>query len=311
MVRTLMSIRDWSRTRMRCVVCEDECATLYCCSNGHGCCIGCNAAISDERCPVCRDARSATEDETLRQVLTVMRARHHCAECNIYTSTHECERHRAWCPSHKFTCPVASCRHTVCGAALAHHVRHHDRHVVEVGQRFVMLVNHFSDDVVLVVDNDVVVVSFTPRAATSVNDMMSGGIFFSVRCYYASPETGVLCCTVQQVQVSHTDYDYVEEYNVGAVPAMLASREHVVVSPYTPRIVPRCVDTSSTGLRTPVVIVNVAGEGLVERILNYGIRDVPWVTRPTRDVTLSGPPVCVLRVRFDRRRTPVGSVFVE
>ena len=311
MVRTLMSIRAWSRARMRCVVCEDECASLYCCNNGHGCCIGCDAAMSDTRCPVCRDTRSTTEDETLRRVLVVTRARHHCAACNTYTSTHECEHHRAWCPSHKFTCPVASCRHTVCGAELAHHVRHHDKHVVEVGTHFVMVVNHFSDDVVLVVDDDVVVVSSVSKGTTSMSDMMAGGIFFNVRCYYASPETGVLRCTVQQVQVSHTDDDYVEEYNVGVVPAMLASREHVIVSPYTPRIMPRCVDTNSTGLRTPAVFVNVAGESLVKRLLNRGIRDVPWVTRPTRDVTLSGPPVCVLRIRFDRLRTPVGSVFVE
>lgn len=197
------------------------------------------------------------------------------------------------------------------GAELAHHVRHHDKHVVEVGQQFVMVVNHFSDDVVLVVDNDVVVVSSTSRGTTSMSNMMAGGVSFGVRCYYASPETGVLRCTVQQIQVSHTDYDYVEEYNVGVIPAMLASREHVVVSPYTPRIMPRCVDTSSDDMRTPTVFANVTGENLVKRILNRGIRDVPWVTRPTRDVELSGPPVCVLRIRFDRLRTPAGSVFVE
>lgn len=313
MVRMMMNIRAWSREMSRCVVCYDECATLFRCTNGHGCCIGCDASITDQRCPVCREPRHSDVDQTLTTLLTTTRARHHCTACNIYVGTARCEHHRAWCPSHEFTCPVSSCQQTIRASELARHVCHHNI-VTRVDPRneFVIVANRFSEDTVLVVEDDVIVVSTTPRNNNSLNDIISGGIIFGIRCYYRDSNVGTWSCRVRQVQTStsHDSDRYVEEYHVGFVPAMIASREHIVVAPYTPHMMPRCVDTSSSGVRTPMVITET-GRELTRRLVNHGIRDVPWITKPARDVTLGGPPTCVMRVRLTRSETHVGSVFVE
>lgn len=175
-----------------------------------------------------------------------------------------------------------------------------------------MVANRFSEDTVLVVDDDVIVVSTTTRNNNSLNDILSGGIFFGIRCYYRDSSVGVWSCRVRQVQTSTSnDSDrYMEEYHVGVVPAMIASREHTVVAPYTPHMIPRCVDTSSSGLRSTLVLTETGIE-LTRRLANHGIRDVPWVTKPVKEVTLGGPPTCVMRVRLTRLQTSVGSVFVD
>ena len=175
-----------------------------------------------------------------------------------------------------------------------------------------MVANRFSEDTVFVVEDDVVVVSTTPRSNNSLNDIISGGIIFGIRCYYRDSSVGVWSCRVRQVHAStsHDEDRYLEEYNVGIVPAMIASREHIIVAPYTPHMMPRCVDTSSSGLRSPLVITE-RGRELTRRLVNHGIRDVPWVTKPTRDVSLGGPPTCVMRVRLTRLQTAAGSVFAD
>lgn len=175
-----------------------------------------------------------------------------------------------------------------------------------------MVANRFSEDTILVVEDDVLVVSTTSHNNNSLNDIISGGIIFGIRCYYRDSSVGVWSCRVRQVQTSTANEDdrYMEEYHVGIVPAMIASREHIVVAPYTPHMIPRCVDTSSSGLRSPLVLTET-GRDLTRRLVNHGIRDVPWVTKPVKDVTLGGPPTCVMRVRLTRLETLVGSVFVD
>lgn len=313
MVHMMMQIRTWSRTISRCVVCDDECATLFRCANGHGCCVGCDASIVDQRCPVCRDQRHANVDQTLTTLLVATRARHHCAACNIYVDTQQCEHHRAWCPSHMFTCPVSSCQQTMRASELAKHVCHHNNVTrIDPNREFVVVANRFSEDTILVVEDDVIVVSTTPRSNNSLNDIISGGIIFGIRCYYRDPSVGVWSCRVRQVHAStsHDDDRYVEEYNVGVVPAMIASREYIIVAPYTPHMMPRCVDTSSSGPRAPLVLTE-KGRELTRCLVNHGIRDVPWVTKPARDVPLGGPPTCVMRVCLTRLPTAVGSVFAD
>ena len=313
MVDMMMHIRAWSRTMSRCVVCDDECATLFRCANGHGCCVGCDASIADQRCPVCRDPRNANSDQTLTTLLVATRARHLCAACNMYVDTHQCEHHRAWCPSYMFTCPVSSCHKTICASKLAKHVCHHnDVTRVDPGSEFVMVVSRFSEDAILDVDDDVIVVSTSPRSNSSLNDIISGGITFGIRCYYRDPNVGGWACRVRQVHAStsHDDDSYLEEYNLGIVPAMIASRESIIVAPYTPHMMPRCVDTGSSGTRAPLVLTDT-GRELTRRLVNHGIRDVPWMTKPVRDVSLGGPPTCVLRVRLTRLQTTVGSVFAD
>jgi len=314
MVHMMMHIRAWSRTMSRCVVCDDECATLFRCANGHGCCVGCDASIADQRCPVCRDPRHSNVDQTLTTLLVATRARHLCTACNIYVDTHRIEHHRAWCSSHLFTCPVSSCQQTIRASELAQHVCHHNNVTrVEPCREFVIVANRFSEDTVIVVEDDVIVVSTTPLNTNSLNDILSGGIAFGIRCYYRDSSVGVWSCRVRQVQTSTSnDNDrYMEEYHVGVVPAMIASREHIVVAPYTPHMMPRCVDTSSSGLRSPLVLKET-GRELTRRLANHGIRDVPWVTKPTKEVALGGPPTCVMRVRLTRlESSSVGSVFVD
>lgn len=194
---------------------------------------------------------------------------------------------------------------------MAQHVCHHGGVMRVCATRdFVMVGTRFSEETVLVVEDDVVVITMSARNNDSLSNIVAGGILFGIRCYYRGPDVGALTCTVRQIQVltSHTDDQYVEEYHMGVVPAMIASRERILVAPYTPHIVPRCVDTSPTGLQTPLVLTDT-GRDLTRRLANYGIRDVPWVTKPVKEITLGGPPTCVLRVRFTRVETPVGSVF--
>lgn len=313
MVQMMMHIRAWSRRMSRCVVCDDECATLFRCTNGHGCCVGCDASITDQRCPVCREPRHSNVDQTLTTLLVATRARHLCSACKLYVDTHKCEHHRAWCPSHAFTCPVTSCQQLIRASELAQHVCHHNNVTrVDPFDEFVIVANRYSEDTILVVDNDVIVVSTTTRNNNSLNDIISGGILFGIRCYYRDSSVGVWSCRVRQVQTSTSnDNDrYIEEYHVGVVPAMIASRERIVVAPYTPHIMPRCVDTSSSGLRSTLVLTET-GRELTQRLANHGIRDVPWVTKPVKEVTLGGPPTCVMRVRLTRLKAQVGSVFVD
>ena len=313
MMRMMMHIRAWSRRASRCVVCDEECATLFRCVNGHGCCLGCDASITDQRCPVCRDPRHTNVDKTFTTLLIATRARHHCAACNIYVDTRQCEHHRAWCPSHKFMCPIASCRQTIRASALAQHVCHHETATrVDPFREFVIVANRFSEDSVLVVGDDVIVVSTTPGNNMFVNDIVSGEIRFGIRCFYHDESVGTWTCTVRQVQVSTASNNdlCIEEYHIGTVSAMIASRERVVVAPYTPHMVPRCVQTSPSGSRSPLIFTET-GTDLTRRLINHGIRDVPWITKPTKDVMPMGPPTCVMRVRLTRSETPVGQVFVD
>jgi hypothetical protein len=183
---------------------------------------------------------------------------------------------------------------------------------IDPGSEFVMIVSRFSEDTILVVDDDVIVVSTSPLNNNSLNDIISGGIIFGIRCYYHDAGVGGWSCRVRQVHAStsHDDDRYLEEYNVGIVPAMIASREGIIIAPYTPHMMPRCVDTGSSGTRSPLVLTE-RGRELTRRLVNHGIRDIPWVTKPVRDVSLGGPPTCVLRVRLMRLQTTVGSVFAD
>lgn len=311
MVRMMMRIRTLSRQMARCVVCNDECVTLFRCEHGHGCCVGCDASITDQRCPICRESRHAQIDETFKTVLYATDARHLCSACNVYVKARDCEHHRAWCPSHKFTCPLPSCRHTSHARHMAQHVQEHDG-VVNVPREFVVVINRNSDDVVLAIDNDVIVISATQRSANSLNEIILGGIIFGIRCYYSGPNVGVWTCTVRQIHTSTSDVDdlYVEEYQVGLVPPMIASREQIVVAPYVPNIIPRCADTSGSALRTAIVLAET-GAALSQRLANHGIRDLPWITKPAKNVALGGPPTCVLRIRLHRLTASVGSIFVD
>ena len=311
MVGMMMHIRAWSREMARCVVCGDECVTLFRCEHGHGCCVGCDASTLDQRCPVCREPRHTNPDDTLKTVLLATRARLLCTACNVHVDTRVCEHHRAWCPCYKFTCPMPSCHQTATGADMALHVRHHTD-AVEVAREFVLVTNRFSHDIIFVLEEDVFVITTTPRTASSLNDIISGGILFGIRCYYKSPDQGAWTCVVRQIQTSssHIDDRYVEEYHMGVVPAMIASREQIVVAPYTPHLIPRCVDTSASGGRTPYVL-HERGRALTRRLANHGVRDVPWNTRPHRETPLGGTPTCVLRVRLERLSTSVGSIYAD
>jgi hypothetical protein len=196
---------------------------------------------------------------------------------------------------------------------MGQHVRCHAA-AQATSQEFVLVANRISEDTVLVVDDDVLVISTAPQRSNSLNDLISGGIIFSIRCYYSSSNVDVWTCTVSQIRtsMSHMNDRYVERYNMGVVPAMIASREQIFVAPYTPHVMPCCIDTStSEPFHKPLVLME-EGEELSKRLTNLNIRDVPWAIKPSNDVTFQGVPTCVLRVRFDRlSKTPVGTVFVD
>ena len=319
MVRMMMALRTWSREMARCVVCDDECVTLFRCPNGHSCCVGCDASITDQRCPMCREPRSAKSDDTLACLLVTTRCRMFCQMCNLHVDANYCEFHRAWCPSHQFLCPCKGCHQTFARVDMASHILRHedvvDIPLCEKGSReFVMITTRFNEDTIFTVNNDVFVISTMHGTnSNSLNELLSGEISFRIRCYYKSPSSRVWMCTLRQLQMAHIDNDsmYVEEFNVGMVPAVIASREQLVVSPYTPHITPRCLHVIPPQPRNSTLLFE-KGRDLKRRLTTMGVRDVPWVTKPVKELSMQGPPTCVLRICLKlSSTTDVGSVFTD
>lgn len=219
--------REMRETWGVCVVCGEECVQMVRCSRNHGCCTGCTVCSTDaSKCPVCREARPAVVDPLLpllMEALGPMRFR--CAACGEVTGLRERERHRAWCPAHEFVCPWQSCSHCARGADMAAHVRGHEG-VVEAeytpgGSHHATVALRAGESQVFTTATGMTVVLSllpSPRAAS---------VQLTLRAYYPSAESPALLGRVRQVVLPSCEW--VEDHRTGVVPAMISSRESVVL----------------------------------------------------------------------------------
>jgi hypothetical protein len=270
-----------------CVICQDECVQLVRCDHGHGCCVGCALSSDDVRCPMCREARRVTTDATVVATLRALATRMRCAACGAHSTVDECETHRAWCPAHCFRCPVPSCTQCVAAALMGEHVKHHTdvvRLTRGAGERVrtyhlviaTTTVPPMNEIVVLHLDNDiVVVVEICTRRTLSIEQECL--IVLALRAYYPSARAPALGATVRQILPSRCgDAEaWAEEYRLGTVVPMLASREGVPAPRVSAKLSPRSlVPEDVAPMCAPNAAPGAAG-GLHARVRRAGLRDVP------------------------------------
>ena len=299
------------RERLRCVVCYDETPDLVMCPNGHGCCVGCDVGTESNACPVCRDPRGARIDETQSWVAGRMGIALRCGTCSRGVRAVDCERHRAWCPAHSFTCPHPHCSAVFTFPELRQHLR--TRHGTPVvvprnidGQYVVfLLAPRNQTETVLHVGDSVVIVGTRTlfRSFVNASDMVVGQSSVHMRCYYPSDTSHAWRAVVRQRQVAHGDAEdeCLEEFHLGTVAPVLASREHVTTVPYAPVIVPRCSMSEDVIRDTTVVVTD--RRRLRDAFRDHSVRDLPRLTRPHLPATLSGEPVSILEIRMTRDLT--------
>lgn len=315
--RRLAKVTAWIHEMSVCCVCHDECATLVRCRNGHGCCSGCDASNDDRRCPICRELRAPHPDAILPMVTKIVPVHFKCSLCETYVPSTQCEKHRAWCPSFKFTCPCGTCTETVTVATMKHHVLGHnvpflltsyDRESV-----FYMVITRYVSDTVLVVDDTTFVLSNVQRRThVHLSDIMSGQVSLHMRAYYPHPASHAWTSCIQQVRVTDVSTDsWIEEYRMGIVPPVIASRESVITSSYLPVIVPRCMmyDSAPVLGERPALVLEDDGR-VSHAIRNHNVRDIPMMTKPhDRIDTTNGVPVAVLRIHLRRTPTIISDVY--
>ena len=321
--RVLTRLIGSLRERCRCVVCGDECVRLVRCSNGHASCVGCSLAASDARCPLCRVARDRTRvDFVTPAVLAECGARLRCSSCGRSTTVQECERHRAWCPAHRYVCPFDACTHTCPADEMAHHVtaahgvpslsprQDGCHHIVTTST-----MRPFPPRLIVVGDTVVSIAQswqahslrrgFAPTTAETVHVMLRG--------HYASCDAPVVRVTVRQLRA--VDAQWSEEHRCGVVAPVVAPLEHLPPSAFgTPTVVvtPRCVLTRDDDeADVPLVLPDAAptDRSLRERLMRSGVRDPPLSLDPLAHVDAS-LPVVVLHFTFWTDMThSVGDVF--
>ena len=301
------------RERLRCVVCYDETPDLVMCPNGHGCCVGCDLGTEGNACPMCRDPRGARVDETQSWFATRTGLALRCGTCTASVRAADCERHRAWCPAHKFVCPHPRCGETMALPDLRRHLltRHEPAVIVpqDASGRYVVLLlaPRYVSEAVLHVDDSVVMVGTRTmyRSYTNASELVNGQMSVTVRCYYPSDTSRAWRAVVRQRQVADGEREdaWLEEFHVGVVAPVLASREHVTTVPYAPLIVPRCIMSEDAfeapnSRDAPVIVTE--RRRLREAFRDHSVRDLPRLTRPHVPPTLAGMPVAILEVLLTR-----------
>jgi hypothetical protein len=236
--RRLVATRAALREMTTCVVCRDECVQLVRCANNHGCCVGCALAASDARCPLCRETRvNAAADPATPAVLAACRARLHCAACELYLDVDAVERHRAWCPRHRFVCPWSSCTQCVPAAELATHVLAHGVPQLAADADNVYqihLVLRPSSALVFVAAGAVVVLTLEASSFRRAGAPACAHV--GLRAFYSSPSAPALTARLRQLRI--VDGEWIEDHRLGPVMPMLATREAIVhgaVVAVTPR----------------------------------------------------------------------------
>lgn len=232
--RTLESLRSM----LTCIVCHEEGASLTRCSNGHGCCMSCTSHMTDARCPMCRERRNAAPDRTLRILGNASGIRLLCGACSTRQPFAEFDRHRAWCPEHRFLCPAVSCNACVPSSGMAAHVLSHDG-VHELSPdddgdyHAIVAATHGNNPHILCIGGTAVVVSYTPMArrtpihvALDLSTNLHPMIHMHARAFYPSGRSAALNLTVTQYALADIDVgDWKSVHRCGVVAPALASRE--------------------------------------------------------------------------------------
>ena len=304
-MRVFTKAKQDIRDRCRCCVCHDECVDVMTCANGHSVCVGCDALIDGRACPLCRDVRGDRIDTTLATVASNMCLAMHCEQCGANIPSRDVEFHRAWCAAHPFQCPVEGCTAFVHGCDMCQHVT--SQHSPYRGTRITMAISRFSSNAVCIVGGTTVVISCTPE---SRGDTLALHTMMHIRAYYPSPECAPLLATVTQKRATDLSTDtFLERFHLGVVPPVIASRERLVLSPYSVAVTPRCIMTNETVSilgRPPMWLPNP-----VDDVVRLGIRDIPIQTRPQRTREMNGVPVAIVTITFatDKDGSLIGDIY--
>ena len=304
--RVFTKAKQEIRTRCQCCVCHDECVAVMTCPNSHSVCVGCDALMDGRACPLCRDVVGDRIDTTLATMTSSMCIAMHCGQCGANIPPQDVEFHRAWCSAHPFQCPVEGCTASIPGCDLCQHVASH--HSPYRGTRITMAISRFSSNAVCIVGGATVVVSCTPEPRGG--DAFALHTMLHIRAYYPSPECAPLLATVTQKRATDLSADtFLERFHLGVVPPVIASRERLVLSPYSVAITPRCVMTNETISilgRPPVWLPSP-----VDDIVRLGIRDIPIQTRPQRTREMNGVPVAIVTITFatDQGESMIGDIY--
>lgn len=300
----LADVRD---AMCRCCVCHDETTSVVSCINGHATCTGCDVCIDDPLCPLCRQPRHTVANETVCGVARHLRMGFKCTACNVTLSNEAVEFHRAWCRKHAFQCPVHDCRVTAANV-LAHVKANHTVTDVSQHKKYTMLLSRHSSNVTLVVDDVVVVASFTQEVGgTALEQLMTTHLALHIKGYYANASARPLTVTVMQKRVSDVfSNTALETFQLGIVPPVIASRERVAVPTYTPRIVPRCVITTNVqDVGTVPVRLRTCAD-----LIHYGVCDVPVRRHPARSKQVVGIPAAIVELSFaTAQHATIGAIY--
>ena len=297
-----------------CAVCHDECVQVIRCRNGHACCEGCELSSADTRCPMCRVPRAYARDVTLERVLRAADPALRCTACGAAVRPRECERHRAWCPAHRFVCPAPGCTATVGARDMAAHVARHvaagEAHALRrradgtyglvvgvtraAGETFVLALDGArgrggergdergdGDD-----RGAVVVVTVVPQR-TRVNLLPAHQhdwplLHVQLYAFYPGPTAPAIVATVRQLRAADCDAPggFLEEHRSGAVAPMLASRENVLLGVGGPLIAARSIlhhdAAAAPASDRPLVRPDAAPSPELGRAVRaHGVRDPP------------------------------------
>lgn len=295
--RRLAHLEAHLRDMARCVVCADECVRMVRCANGHGVCVGCqlNSVVLDQRCPVCREHRSATAvDASFESLARAARVAFRCQTCQASVLAGECEDHRAWCTHHHFTCPHPTCAHSCLAADMGAHWRQiHARHTHSVpgdGEYHVVAAfppSTHEDLTAFVLGDDretTVIVSLTQqvrRVPVSISSYAADVLVqLHLRAIYPSRDAPAVVCTMRQLRVPDcggVPNAWVEEHRHGLVVPVVASREGLRETFYDgPVIKPRSTLLADDDVMKPLVCVGAppTDPTVATRVRRYGLRDV-------------------------------------
>ena len=304
-----------------CCVCGDESIKMLRCSNAHGCCIGCAAASTDTRCPLCRENKETRwPDGAVPLLLRQAHARLRCHACGTLHRPDSIEHHRAWCPSHAFVCPYPACAQCVPARSMFAHVAHHDG-VMHVGADGLFCVlGPVNGTMVLRHERTIVMLRvlvqrrpIMPSSSTETPPVHFQMVFHA---YYESDQSPPLRATVRQRRLAGCDVPeaWVEEHRLGVVPPVLAHRETIVSTTHMPSLVPRAMLLESFARvhEDPMFKTSRRDMSAVPAKLRFlGVRDFPDVQIPYMPCDPFAY-VALVDIHFEEERTRrIGDLYTE
>lgn len=324
--RICMSSRYGSMTKnltslLTCVICQDETTESTRCCNGHPVCLGCSIASNDLRCPVCREPKRSNHlsyDNTLHVLLSGIPLRLKCSTCNNTFPWKSHETHRAWCPKYMFMCPFTNCSHTSSVADLRSHLKQHQDDVVHVSNNtlFTIMCNENQGDIVCILEEAIVLISFTFQSMVFCDSnviLPQPACRVQMRAFYNTSNSAPLHATMQQIGVNtSSDPEHAfETFDCGLVPAILASRERILITGTVPLVTPRTrISQFSTELPR-ALSDETSSPHLRSKLLHFGLRDVPQPYTPADKCFLVDSKFCaVMKFVFKSvKGTRVASLF--